>query len=137
MMVSYRMLRGAVYGPRVSCRRLVYHSPGSKQPREFRSSWGFDPHLHDHFIEQPARSASTSLTTSKSMARSKYEYVKQFEADQPLLLGCWIVIRLDGKAFHRHVSSYATLLQPRGLFSMLTLSTADSATCMGFKSRMI
>lgn len=37
------------------------------------------------------------------MARSKYEYVKSFEQDQPLLPQCWIVVRLDGKAFTRHV----------------------------------
>ncbi|EFN59318.1 hypothetical protein CHLNCDRAFT_19326 [Chlorella variabilis] len=33
------------------------------------------------------------------MACSKYEYVKQYEADDRLLPGCWIVVRLDGKGF--------------------------------------
>jgi len=32
-------------------------------------------------------------------AKSKYEYVKQFEQDDALLPGCWIVIRIDGKGF--------------------------------------
>ncbi|GIL64566.1 hypothetical protein Vafri_18462 [Volvox africanus] len=34
-----------------------------------------------------------------SMANSKYEYVKQYELDDTLLPGCWIVIRIDGKGF--------------------------------------
>lgn len=34
------------------------------------------------------------------MALSRFEYVKQFEADDRLLPNCWIVIRIDGKAFH-------------------------------------
>lgn len=33
------------------------------------------------------------------MAKSKFEYVKDFEQDDRLLLGCWIVVRLDGKGF--------------------------------------
>ena len=33
------------------------------------------------------------------MACSKYEYVKHYEADDRLLPGCWIVVRLDGKGF--------------------------------------
>eukprot|EP00877_Chromochloris_zofingiensis_P006558 jgi/Chrzof1/2155/Cz11g04100.t1 len=33
------------------------------------------------------------------MANSKYEYVKKYELDDTLLPGCWIVLRVDGKAF--------------------------------------
>lgn len=35
------------------------------------------------------------------MAKSKYEYVKQFELDDKLLPECWIVIRVDGRGFTR------------------------------------
>lgn len=35
------------------------------------------------------------------MAKSKFEYVKQFENEDKCLPNCWIVIRIDGKAFHR------------------------------------
>ena len=35
------------------------------------------------------------------MAKSKYEYVKLFELDDKLLPNCWIVVRLDGKGFHK------------------------------------
>jgi len=35
------------------------------------------------------------------MAKSKFEYVKQFELEDKLLPNCWIVVRIDGKGFHR------------------------------------
>lgn len=35
------------------------------------------------------------------MANSKFEYVKNFERDDGLLPGCWIVVRVDGRGFHR------------------------------------
>ena len=38
------------------------------------------------------------------MAQSKYEYVKKYEQDDTLLLGCYIVIRLDGKGFTKWVN---------------------------------
>lgn len=40
-------------------------------------------------------------TTAAAMAKSKFEYVRQFEMDDPCLPNCWIVVRIDGKAFHR------------------------------------
>ena len=38
------------------------------------------------------------------MAKSKFEYVKQFETEDKCLPNCWIVVRIDGKGFHRYVS---------------------------------
>ncbi|XKL68638.1 hypothetical protein PGB90_006407 [Kerria lacca] len=35
------------------------------------------------------------------MAKSKYEYVKNFEAEDKCLPNCWIVVNLDGKCFQR------------------------------------
>uniref|UniRef100_A0A023G8U5 tRNA(His) guanylyltransferase n=1 Tax=Amblyomma triste TaxID=251400 RepID=A0A023G8U5_AMBTT len=35
------------------------------------------------------------------MAKSKFEYVRQFETDDKCLPNCWIVTRVDGKAFHK------------------------------------
>lgn len=35
------------------------------------------------------------------MAKSKYEYVRKFEQNDQCLLNCWIVIRIDGRNFHR------------------------------------
>lgn len=35
------------------------------------------------------------------MAKSSFEYVKNFELDDTLLPNSWIVVRLDGKCFHK------------------------------------
>ena len=35
------------------------------------------------------------------MAKSKYEYVKQFEQDDRLLPNTYIVVRIDGRSFHK------------------------------------
>jgi len=51
------------------------------------------------------------------MAKSKFEYVKQFEVDDPCLQNCWIVVRIDGKAFHKftEVHHYMKPNDERGL----------------------
>lgn len=33
------------------------------------------------------------------MANSKYEYVRRYELQDPLLPSCFIVVRIDGKGF--------------------------------------
>nr|XP_023015557.1 probable tRNA(His) guanylyltransferase [Leptinotarsa decemlineata] len=35
------------------------------------------------------------------MANSKFEYVKNFEQDEKILPNCWIIVRVDGKSFHK------------------------------------
>jgi len=35
------------------------------------------------------------------MAKSKYEYVKQFEMEDKILPNCWLVVRLDGRGKKR------------------------------------
>lgn len=38
--------------------------------------------------------------TSK-MANSKFEYVREFESEDKIMPNCWIVVRIDGKGFHK------------------------------------
>ncbi|KAK7109307.1 hypothetical protein V1264_013368 [Littorina saxatilis] len=40
------------------------------------------------------------------MAKSKFEYVRLFETEDRLIPNCWIVVRIDGKAFHRFTDSH-------------------------------
>lgn len=35
------------------------------------------------------------------MAKSRYEYVKTFESEDKILPNVWIVVRVDGKGFHK------------------------------------
>ena len=39
-----------------------------------------------------------------SMAKTKFEYTRKFENNDSCLLNCFIVVRLDGRNFHRCVS---------------------------------
>jgi tRNA(His) guanylyltransferase len=41
------------------------------------------------------------------MALSRFEYVKQFERDERLLPNCWLVVRVDGRGFHRFSDAHA------------------------------
>ncbi|XP_065828487.1 probable tRNA(His) guanylyltransferase [Oscarella lobularis] len=40
------------------------------------------------------------------MAKSRFEYVKKFEQDDRLLPATWIVIRLDGRGFHKFSNAH-------------------------------
>jgi len=43
----------------------------------------------------------TTLFSTNKMAKSKFEYVRKFELDDRLLPNAWIVVRIDGKGFHK------------------------------------
>ena len=36
-----------------------------------------------------------------AMAKSKYEYVKEFETDDRMLKNVYVLVRIDGKGFHK------------------------------------
>jgi len=40
------------------------------------------------------------------MAKSKFEYVRHFEQDDQCLQNCWLVVRIDGKAFHKFTDAH-------------------------------
>ncbi|KAL6752626.1 histidine tRNA 5'-guanylyltransferase [Haematococcus lacustris] len=62
-----------------------------------------------HFASVPRRAClsfrrNTCVETAakaRRMANSRFEYVKDYELPDPLLPGCWIVVRVDGKGFTR------------------------------------
>ncbi|KAK0128183.1 tRNA-His guanylyltransferase, variant 3 [Cadophora gregata] len=41
------------------------------------------------------------------MANSKYEYVKNFEQPDLLIPNTWIIVRIDGRGFHKFSNKYA------------------------------
>lgn len=49
---------------------------------------------------------SKSYTRILAMAKSSFEYVKKFELDDTLLPNTWIIVRLDGKCFHKFSESH-------------------------------
>nr|XP_010968353.1 probable tRNA(His) guanylyltransferase isoform X1 [Camelus bactrianus] len=46
------------------------------------------------------------LKLGATMAKSKFEYVRNFEADDTCLAHCWVVVRLDGRNFHRFAEKH-------------------------------
>ncbi|XP_067588499.1 probable tRNA(His) guanylyltransferase isoform X3 [Pseudorca crassidens] len=46
------------------------------------------------------------LKLGAAMAKSKFEYVRDFEADDTCLAHCWVVVRLDGRNFHRFAEKH-------------------------------
>ena len=50
------------------------------------------------YFKQSIRYFYSNIT---KMAKSRFEYVKSFESEDNLLLNTYIVVRIDGKGFHR------------------------------------
>ncbi|KAG9334857.1 hypothetical protein JZ751_006426 [Albula glossodonta] len=47
-----------------------------------------------------------SFFTTSVMAKSKFEYVRNFETDDTCLRNCYIVVRLDGRNFHKFAEQH-------------------------------
>lgn len=54
-----------------------------------------------NFLKHIQLSVIKRQISSTKMAKSRYEYVKSFESDDKILQNCWIVVRVDGKGFHK------------------------------------
>lgn len=59
------------------------------------------------------------------MAKSKFEYVKSFESEEKLLPNAWIVVRVDGKGFHKFSAkhNFEKPNDPRALWLMNRAAT--------------
>lgn len=59
------------------------------------------------------------------MAKSKFEYVKFFESDEKILPNTWIVVRVDGKGFHKFSAKhdFEKPNDPRALWLMNRAAT--------------
>ncbi|XP_056148710.1 probable tRNA(His) guanylyltransferase [Lampris incognitus] len=47
------------------------------------------------------------FNSSRNMAKSKFEYVRNFETDDTCLQNCYIVVRLDGRNFHKFAEQHS------------------------------
>ncbi|KAJ4504948.1 tRNA-His guanylyltransferase [Exophiala dermatitidis] len=57
------------------------------------------------------------------MANSKYEYVRAFERDEILLPNTWIVVRIDGRGFHR-LSTHYNFHKPNDIRALNLMNAA-------------
>lgn len=77
-----------------------------------------------------------SVNPNKQMAKSRYEYVKNFESDQTLLPNTWIVVRIDGRAFHKF-SQQHEFTKPNDDRALNLMNRAAVAVMQEFKDIVI
>ncbi|XP_053657917.1 probable tRNA(His) guanylyltransferase [Anopheles marshallii] len=65
------------------------------------------------------------------MALSRFEYVKQFEQEEKLLPNCWIVVRIDGKGFHRFCNAHS-FTKPNDLDALQLMNFAGMTVMREF-----
>ncbi|CAH1783898.1 unnamed protein product [Owenia fusiformis] len=80
----------------------------------------------------PSPLSHRSKKLKASMALSRFEYVKQFETDDRCLPNCWIVVRIDGKGFHRF-SDQHNFLKPNDDRSLHLMNCAAKQVMTEFK----
>ena len=63
-----------------------------------------DSYLHPFFLHRPTHNSESihPFSFELAMANSKYEYVKSYESPDSLLPSTYIVVRIDGRGFHRY-----------------------------------
>ena len=66
------------------------------------------------------------------MAKSKYEYVKEYEQSTPLLPGCYIVVRVDGRGFTKFCESL-NMEKPNDLRGIELMNEAAKTVMENFK----
>uniref|UniRef100_A0A8D8WDC1 Probable tRNA(His) guanylyltransferase n=1 Tax=Cacopsylla melanoneura TaxID=428564 RepID=A0A8D8WDC1_9HEMI len=64
-----------------------------------------------------------SLFSSSTMAKSKFEYVREFESHDICLPNCFIVVRVDGKGFHKFTEAHG-FEKPNDREGLLLMSKA-------------
>ncbi|XP_011880625.1 PREDICTED: probable tRNA(His) guanylyltransferase [Vollenhovia emeryi] len=66
------------------------------------------------------------------MAKSKFEYVKEFERDDNCLPNCWIVIRVDGRNFSKFCDTHQ-FVKPNDLAALELMNRAAITVLENFK----
>ncbi|KAG5332080.1 THG1 guanylyltransferase, partial [Acromyrmex charruanus] len=66
------------------------------------------------------------------MAKSKFEYVKEFERDDNCLPNCWIVIRIDGRNFSRFCDTHQ-FVKPNDVAALELMNRAAITVMEDFK----
>ena len=73
---------------------------------------------------------------STAMAKSKFEYVRNFEEENLCLPNCYIVIRIDGKNFHRFSDEHA-FQKPNDERALMLMNSAACTVIKDFKPEII
>lgn len=66
------------------------------------------------------------------MAKSKFEYVKEFERDDCCLPNCWIVVRIDGRNFSKFCEAHQ-FTKPNDVAALQLMNRAAITVMEDFK----
>lgn len=66
------------------------------------------------------------------MAKSRFEYVKKFELPDPLVPNTYIIVRIDGKGFHKF-SDVHSFDKPNDIRALKLMNTAAKAVLNEYK----
>lgn len=66
------------------------------------------------------------------MAKSKFEYVRFYETEDKCLPNTWIIVRVDGKGFHRFSQDHS-YEKPNDLRALALMSKAATTVMEEFK----
>lgn len=83
-----------------------------------------------------SRPSCRPLSSSSTMAKSKYDYVKDFEHEDNCLPNCWIVVRLDGRNFSKFSGDHH-FLKPNDPGALDLMTRAASAVMEDFREIVI
>ncbi|XP_043656867.1 probable tRNA(His) guanylyltransferase [Drosophila teissieri] len=72
----------------------------------------------------------------RSMACSRFEYVKSFEQDDSILPNVWIVIRIDGKKFHKFSKTH-DFEKPNDENALNVMNAAATAVMQEFRDIVV
>lgn len=70
------------------------------------------------------------------MAHSRFEYVREFEIEDKLLHNCWIVVRIDGKSFHKFSKKH-NFEKPNDVRALSLMNRAAVSVMQEFKDILI
>ncbi|CCE91875.1 tRNA guanylyltransferase TDEL_0D02910 [Torulaspora delbrueckii] len=70
------------------------------------------------------------------MAKSRFEYVRQFEKSDILLPECYIVVRIDGKKFHEFSKHYE-FEKPNDMRALKLMNAAAKNVVLNYKNEII
>lgn len=66
------------------------------------------------------------------MAKSKFEYVKEFEQNDRCLANCWIVVRIDGRNFSKFCDTHQ-FVKPNDVAALELMNRAAITVMEDFK----
>ncbi|XP_012271476.1 probable tRNA(His) guanylyltransferase isoform X2 [Orussus abietinus] len=94
-----------------------------------------------NFLSRSARGAQMVFNrpvslTALAMAKSKYEYVKEFEHEDNCLPNCWIVVRIDGRNFSRF-SEVHQFAKPNDVAALELMNRAGITVMEDFREIVI